>query len=198
MESAFPYFVCLACPCRLLAGASSDGGDIIWGQLLVLVVLAAAVGVYMLVKSRAGRFKRHADDELIERLVERPVPHTPQRTRPISPLSFVGAFQAERRRNLKSGMELLAEDFLVSVVESRPAGTEIDDRVVEMQKMCFAELSRRSRLSALSSVALKVYILDEKAVYGKSVQCQAMSELAGRTQKDAADTALHLTHKHAV
>ena len=54
-----------------------------------------------------------------------------------------------------------------------------------MQKICFKELVRRGGLPGLSSGALKVYILDEKGLYGKSIQCRAMEELAVRTGRSS-------------
>ena len=83
-------------------------------------------------------------------------------------------------RNLKSGMELLTGGFLVKMIESRFAGAAagLD---IEMQKMCFAEMKRRNELEAVSSEALKIYIVDKAGHFGKTIQRQAMEELFRRT-----------------
>ena len=88
-----------------------------------------------------------------------------------------------KRRNLKSGMELLTGGFLVKIIESRFAGAAagLD---IEMQKMCFAEMKRRNELEAVSSEALKTYIIDEAGHFGKTIQRQAMEELFRRTGQE--------------
>jgi len=92
-------------------------------------------------------------------------------------LSHVGA----KRRDLKSGMELLGGSFLVKIIETRLAGIPAAGLDIEMQKMCFAELMRRRELSAVSSEALRTYTIDEAGLYGKTIQRQAMEELFHRT-----------------
>ena len=95
----------------------------------------------------------------------------------------VGSVSAAKRRNLKNGMELLEGSFLVKIIE-QPIDTSGLD--IEMQKMCFAELMRRSELAMVSSEALKVYTIDEKSLYGKIIRFQAMEELFRRTgEKDS-------------
>jgi hypothetical protein len=164
MGLAIPYFVYLA---------AGDSEETLWVQLLVIVVLAAGGGVYTLAKSRAKRIRRTANDEIIETLISRPS-------------SFVTRqFNQDGRRttgrDLKSGMELLEKEFLVGVVEHIDAA---DNQDIAMRGMCFAELVRRGQLSALLSEALKAYILDEGGFFGKTVQREAMAELAGRTEKE--------------
>jgi hypothetical protein len=91
-----------------------------------------------------------------------------------------------KRRDTKSGMELLAGGFLVKIIESRRAGISADGLDIEMQKMCFAELMRRRELAEVSSGALRVYTIDEAGLYGKTIQRQAMEELFHRTgQQDS-------------
>jgi hypothetical protein len=48
MELAVPHFVCLA---------SGSGEDAFWGQLLVVVILAAAWGVYSLFRKHQARHR---------------------------------------------------------------------------------------------------------------------------------------------
>jgi hypothetical protein len=86
-----------------------------------------------------------------------------------------------KRRDLKSGMELLSGGFLVKVIESRNDGICDDGMDIEMQKMCFAEMKRRNELEAVSSEALKAYTVDEAGHYGKTIHRQAMEELFRRT-----------------
>jgi hypothetical protein len=83
-------------------------------------------------------------------------------------------------RDLRSGMELLASDFLARVVERTG---EVSRQDIEMRRLCFEELIRRGELAALSSDALKVYILDDNGHFGKSIRCDAMKELSSRTSK---------------
>jgi hypothetical protein len=91
-----------------------------------------------------------------------------------------------KRRDTKSGMELLAGSFLVKIIETRLAGIPASGLDIEMQKMCFAELMRRRELAAVSSEALRAYIIDEAGLYGKTIQRQAMEELFHRTgQQDS-------------
>ncbi len=177
-----------------LMGAVEDEGTF-WTQLLMLVVLGAGAGVYLLVKSRTKRAKQETHDEIIETII------TPAKSAlqiPVTPPPV----QSERRRiewpaadeikphrkDLKSGMELLARNFLVSVVERTDSP---DRRDIEMRCLCFNELSRRGELWSIESTALKVYTLDEDGFYGKTIRCEAMAELAGRTRpgKEAAENA---------
>jgi hypothetical protein len=143
--------------------AAGDNEDTFWIQLLVVVILAAGVGIYGMAKSRAKRLERESNDETIETIIEQPTPRT-------------------KRRDLTSGMELLARDFLVGVVEQTGAA---DQRDIAMQRLCFAELVRRGELWAVASNALKVYVLDEGKLFSKWICCEAMKELAERTAKVA-------------
>ncbi len=86
-----------------------------------------------------------------------------------------------KRRDLKSGMELLSGSFLVKVIESRNDRIRADGIDIEMQKMCFTEMKRRNELEAVSSEALKAYTVDEAGHYGKTIHRQAMEELFRRT-----------------
>ncbi len=157
------------CLAVIVLGAAEDEGTF-WIQLLMVVILAAGVGIYGLVKSRAKRLEQETRDEIIETIIEPPEPLV-------------------KKRNLSGGMELLARNFLVGVVEQTDSP---DQRDIEMRRLCFAELVRRGELWAIVSNALKIYTLDEDGFYGKVIRCEAMAELAGRTGKspqDAADSA---------
>jgi hypothetical protein len=152
------------CLAVIVLGAVEDEGTF-WIQLLVVVMLAAGVGIYGLVKSRVKRVEQETHDELIETIIEPPKPLV-------------------KKHNLSGGMELLARNFLVGVVEQTGSP---DQRDIEMRRLCFAELARRGELWALASNALKVYTLDKDGFYGKVIRYEAMAELAGRTPKSPQD-----------
>jgi hypothetical protein len=186
--------------------AAGDNEEGFWVQLLVIVVLAAGAGVYSIAKSRARRPVGGALKELYSRLTSaaksavgrRPVRFAElQKTedkypssviRPVS--SFEAAQPSAKGRDLKSGMELLAKGFLVGVVEQTDAIDQLD---IAMRRLCFAELVRRGELTAVASDALKVYTLDEYGFFDKSIRCEAMVELAGRTGKAPQDAAEQTT-----
>jgi hypothetical protein len=199
-----PYFVYLA---------ASDGDEIIWAQMLMVVILAAGGGIYAFIKTRPKSrrssrglisvhrriFNRGIDG--VSRLIKTASKQIPLK-RPILPQSPGGYLVINqtpkinyqtpaiveavvkpeaKRRDLKSGMELLSGSFLVKVIESRNDGICADGIDIEMQRMCFAELLRRNELEAVSSEALKVYTVDEEGNYGKTIHRQAMEELFRRT-----------------
>ena len=147
------------CLAVIVLGAVEDEGTF-WIQLLVMVILAAGVGIYGLVKARAKRFEQETHDEIIETIIEPPKPLV-------------------KKHDLSGGMELLARNFLADIVEQTNSP---DQRDIEMRRLCFAELARRGELWALASSALKIYTLDENGFYGKVIRFEAMAELAGRTR----------------
>jgi hypothetical protein len=170
-----------------------------WIQLLMIVILAAGAGTYVMVKSRAKRIERQTRDETIETIIARPAvsfanPEPGRRVKPPKPLVTGHAFPERpvvseikpRRRDLSGGMELLARNFLTGVVEQTDSS---DQRDIEMRRLCFTELTRRGELWAIASAALKVYTLDKDGFYGKIIRCEAMAELAGRTTDKPQNTA---------
>ncbi len=158
------------CLAVIVLGAAEDEGTF-WIQLLMVVILAAGVGIYGLVKSRVKRLERETHDEIIETIIEPPEPLV-------------------KKRDLSGGMELLARNFLVGVVEQTGSP---DQRDIEMRRLCFAELARRGELWAIVSNALKTYTLDGDGFYGKVIRCEAMAELAGRTPKSPQSREGHQT-----
>ena len=189
MGLVIPYFVCLA------AGNSEET---FWVQLLVVVILAAAIGIYTLAKSRAKHIRRNTSDEIIETLIEpqnngsSSALHLPRRrleAKPdfqssvLRPPSFVirHSTPSQKRRDTAGGMELLTGDFLAGVVEHIDS---VDHPDIAMRSMCWKELARRGELGAVSSKALKKYILNEGGFFDKSIRREAMAQLAGRTQKE--------------
>ena len=176
----------------IFMGAVEDEGTF-WIQLLMMVMLAAGAGIYLLFKSRAKRFERQTHDEVIETIIE-----TPQSLAVSAPLPIIARPENRRiewpapseikprRKNLTGGMELLARNFLVSVVER----TDLPDhRDIAMRCLCFTELGRRGELWSIASTALKIYTLDEDGFYGKVIRFEAMAELAGRTVKESHNVA---------
>jgi hypothetical protein len=87
-------------------------------------------------------------------------------------------FGADKKKDTGSGMEILAADFLVSVVERLDGD---DRRDVDMRSFSFNEIVRRRELRAVESDALAVYAKDEHRLYGKRIQCEALKELTRRT-----------------
>jgi hypothetical protein len=88
----------------------------------------------------------------------------------------------QRSEDLESGMELLELDFLLGIIENTD-GTDKND--VTMRKLCFNEVIRRSQQNEIDSFALKVYSINENNLYGKDIQCEAMKEMALRTEHKA-------------
>jgi hypothetical protein len=86
---------------------------------------------------------------------------------------------AQRPEDLESGMELLELDFLLGIIENTEGADKND---VTMRKLCFNEVIRRTQQNEIDSYALKVYSINEDNLYGKDIQCEAMKELALRTE----------------
>ena len=80
-------------------------------------------------------------------------------------------------KDMHSGMSLLDVEFLLSIVDNSDNG---DGHDVIMRKLCFNELIRSSQRHEISSSSLKMYAMDVDGLYGKSIQCEAMLELAER------------------
>ena len=179
--------------------AASDDEEGFWATLLVFVVLAAGWGAYNLFKTRAqrlsgrGQHRRFrpvdiAKDAVSEWFTGLKTVVTPKEagrfTKDITVEQTL--LSGPKKRDLQSGMELLAKDFLVEVAEQTDNTGHHD---IAICRLCFNELVRRGELRALSSNALKIYITDEQGSYGKSIQCEAMEELANRTKKSPQDKA---------
>jgi hypothetical protein len=181
----------------ILAARNSEGDDTFWMQILVVVILAGAFGIFSLAKARANKFKRN-DRQFSEHHRHRQN-HSAQfaaRKELLSaaPIAVSNidenkklvekAFKkpiVERERDLHSGMEILEPDFLLKVVENTNDGS--DEKDVAMRKLNFKELLRRGELSQIDSHALKIYAINKGNVYGKDIQCEAIKTLAERTAK---------------
>jgi len=190
----------------ILAQRSSGGDDTFWVQLLVIVVLAAGVGIYSLVRkkthkgeeqedytsypSRAGgqrqwRWKiqsSHKGPDEVKTTFGASLPKTQQAgnsTVQVRKQRVFGFASDEKDRDLQGGMEILELGFLLSVLEDM-SSAEVSD--VTMRKLSFEEILRRDRLNRVSSKALKIYAKDEQGVYGSQIQCEAMKQLSQRTK----------------
>lgn len=84
----------------------------------------------------------------------------------------------EKNKDLRSGMDLLELDSLLSIVENIKGNDQND---VTMRKLNFNEVLRREKLSQVNSKVLTVYAINQSNLYGKDIQCEAMGELAERT-----------------
>ena len=190
----------------IFIAANSNGNDTFWIQMLVLVVLVASFGVFSLIKTKSNRGKKQQQD-YTENV---PSGVTKRRWKwQIQPLQGNIAHQAavarqslaknqnvaaklmkeqklhfgdtnkkKAQKDLQSGMELLELDFLLSVVED----TQSDNsNTVTMRKLSFDELVRRNKLHTVDSNALKVYAKNIDSLYGKTIQCEAIEQLAERT-----------------
>jgi hypothetical protein len=93
-------------------------------------------------------------------------------------MSEESSYSGRGGRNLGGGMEILELDFLLGVIENID-GTDTND--VAMRKLTFNEVLRREQQSEIDSKALAVYAVDTDRLYGKDIQCAAMTELTKRT-----------------
>jgi hypothetical protein len=164
----------------ILAARNSQGDESFWGQMLVLVIVAAFLGSYWLSRAKADKLKKQ--DNFENQPLQKPARLIEAAARPAGK-SFKN-LTAKKVKDLHSGMELLETDFLLKVVES--ANGDSDEKDVAMRKLNFKELSRRGELNQLDSAALKNYALNKGNIYGKDIQCEAIKTLAQRTAKGGA------------
>ena len=194
----------------ILAASNSGGEDAFWIQMLVLVILAASVGIYSLVKTRARPFGEREQDY--------PEGAGSVQTRPRRQNKVLGGLKERglgvfsKATQSKAIIEEPVFDFGAGDVASRgkPKGelrgrkgkdfdggmemleqdflvravekTKGDDNDdVMIRKLSFNELLRRGQLKAADSSALKIYAVNKGNLYGKDIQCEAMKELAERT-----------------
>jgi hypothetical protein len=149
----------------IIAARSGVGDDTIWMQILVLVILAVFVGIISIAKAKANKLKEENQRQYEQKPAGKTFKVQPKK----------------REKDLQSGMELLGEDFLLSIVEK--TNGDDDEKDVTMRKLNFKELARRSKLNQADSNALKVYAINKGNLYGKDIQCEAIKALAERTVK---------------
>jgi len=194
----------------ILAVSNSGGEDTIWMQMLVLVILAASVGIYRLVKARAKQFGEGEQDyagvagsaqtqprwqnKAIRELKDKGLgvfSKTAQSKAIIEePVFDFGAGDIASRGKLKNefgkgrGKDLAGgmEMLEQDFLVGTVEKTKGDDNDdVMMRKLSFNELLRRGQLKSAGSKSLKVYAVNKGNLYGKDIQCEAMKELAERT-----------------
>jgi len=180
--------------------------DEIWAQALIFVILAAAWGVYSLVKSRAnnpktqntapGHYYTHSAKKLRRSLKNLAQPGSSRNKYPLpQPATFTRsapkagrqnpspnqppqAAEQKAPRNLTAGMELLPADFLLTTVNNTRGA---DEKIVTMRKLIFKELLRRRQMNLINSKALSVYAVNKQNLYPKHIQAEAIKELTKRT-----------------
>jgi hypothetical protein len=193
----------------ILIAGSGEGEDTIWMQMLVLVIVATLLGIWGLIKTRANKFKVQEQDYgggvgNPQGQVGQPIKLFRELKGKVGGIflkrSQSGAVAEEsrfgfggrgivgrgkprskpaRERDLNSGMGLLEADFLVGIAEKTKSD---DNNDVMMRKLSFNELLRREELDKVASNALKVYAINDGELYGRDIQCEAMRELAKRTE----------------
>jgi cell division septation protein DedD len=185
----------------ILIAAVSDEESNFWMQTLVFVLVAVGVGIYSLVKDNKNKHKdqqqNHMDDypkprrrfafpnkpkTMVQQYIakkqgrdiwlEDNIDFDSLSKNPAKKLS------AQNNKDLQSGMELLELDFLISVVEKIKGKTKND---ITIRKLNFNELARRQELSHVKSKPLTTYAIDKENLYGKDIQCKAMTQLSQRT-----------------
>ncbi len=198
--------------------AAGDGEETFWIQLLVIVILAAGVGVFGVIKKHrarygaAGKFARQILDSLVNRTSELrqsllpAIRRTQTKLGRIFKLGIAGP-ETEPITSRKPAIQPNApkpdrpvkrgkRDFdsgmeLLTrdfLVEVVERTGSAEMRDVTMRNLCFTELVRRGELWAVSSDALKTYTLNTEGVFDKSIRYQAMKELAKRTAGAAQPT----------
>ena len=181
-------------------------------QMLVLVILAASLGVYAFIKNRSYNRKENEQD-----LEETSPGYTKSSWRPLRPrknisnqkyptkiqdlrahtakvskstiVSFVNPditgqttynkSAGKGVRDTKSGIELLELALLLHIVHNTKGRDEKD---ITMRKLAFNELLRRKNQNCIDGGALAVYAVNKGRLYDKAIQCEAMRELAQRTE----------------
>jgi hypothetical protein len=201
----------------ILAAGPSDGEETLWMQMLVLVIIAASLGVYAFIKNRAYNRKDNRQDleetgpeytksswqssgphkntsqrkdaahQKCPAKIQDIRPHMATRPRP-TVVSFVNPAMTGQKahsesagkeaRDTKSGMELLELDLLLHIVHNTKSG---DKKDITMRKLAFNELLRRENQNCIDGGALAVYAVNKGRLYDKTIQCEAMRELAQRT-----------------
>ena len=194
----------------ILASNNTDEEGTFWIQLLVLTVLAAAVGIGSLIKTRARKFKsqkqngtegggspgqRRRQIEAFQRMKDKYVEITlkPEQPRTIIKEPMFDFATAESSRGEKQTKETgkattrdlasgmeILELDFLLSIVENTKGRKKKDTM--MRKMAFNELIRREQLSAVDSSVLNKYILNKSKLYSKEIQCEAMKALAERTK----------------
>jgi hypothetical protein len=194
---------------QAVVAAYSNDGETIWVTMLVLAVIVAGAGVWSFVKkkpagldeqqddypyysspSQAGRNKQKwplQQQEAIETSKNRfAVASVTKSSSDLEPATAKITLSRKRdaadrkQTDRRGGMELLGLDFLLSVVSDTEHNGSTD---VTMHELIFKELIRRQKVSEIESKVLKEYALNKGSLYPKDIQCEAIKELALRTEQ---------------
>jgi hypothetical protein len=196
----------------LIAANKSNGEDSAWITILVLAILAAGVGVWTSFKKRAAKSKGmqseqdYSDAQLESGKVlyqlnlqkknesRKKFYHdlltAPQEPKPITEIvqssaSAIPKRAARKKIDSTSGIEIIETVFLINIIED--AGSS-DSNDVSMRKFAFNELVRRGLLCKADGPTLRIYALNRNNLYGKTIQCEALKELAARTSHKSIET----------
>ncbi len=195
----------------MLTSANGGGEETFWMSILIIVLLSSGIGIWTLVRGKAGRnnpseyseydptvlsaegMNRYKKtDAIIETLIKQSaVPETGQYSIRSSRKEAVGR-RFRKAADLQSGLELLELPFLTGMVSDIESRQHTD---IEMRKIAFMELVRRGQLCGIEGKALKVYAKNSasfasrsteggKGGFGKAIQCEALKELAARTKSE--------------
>ena len=193
----------------MLTSVNGSGEETFWMSILIIVLLSSGIGIWALVRRKAGRnnpseyseydvqsaegMNRHKKtDTIIETLIKQSaVPETGQYSIRSSQKGAVGR-RFRKAADLQSGLELLELPFLTGMVSDIESRQHPD---IEMRKIAFMELVRRGQLCGIEGKALKVYAKNSassacggpkggKGGFGKAIQCEALKELAARTRSE--------------
>jgi hypothetical protein len=158
----------------MLTSANGGGEETFWMSILIIVLLSSGVGIWALVRRKAGRnnpseeyaeydstvqstegMNRHKKtDTIIETLIKQSGgSETGQYSTHSSRKGAVGR-RFRKAADLQSGLELLELPFLTGMVGDIESRQHAD---IEMRKIAFMELVRRGQLCGIEGKALKVY-----------------------------------------
>ena len=194
---------------QAIIAANSNDEETIWVTMLVIVLIAAGAGVWSFVKKKPGRLDEQQEDwpyysssseagfhngkwplqqqGTIETTKKHFAVTSSTKSSPDieiapvkSPLSRIREHVDRKQEDRRGGMELLDLDFLLNVVSDTQVNGNVD---VTMHKLIFKELIRRNKLSEIKSKVLKEYVLNKGSLYSKDIQCEAIKELASRTER---------------
>ena len=194
---------------QVLASSAVSGDQNFWVTILMIVMLFSGVGLWTMIKKKPNGGNRQDEDAepfpaiqattnqhikadaALESLVETPDLRVAQ-----AEIILIRYSNGRRRKfsDLKSGLELLELPFLAGVASDTGSRSKLD---IEMRKIAFTELARRERLGDIESKVLKVYARNTENTFGKTIQCQAIKELAIRTENEKHEPSVVIVTKKA-
>lgn len=181
----------------MLATGAGDSEGTFWTVILMIVLLCCGVGIWSVAKRRKGE----KDYKIEEILYPTDSQSRPTRTRKSAfevispqehstdgssgPLHLKVGFASSRNRrksaDLESGLELLELPFLAGLVSDIEDTGLLD---IQIRIIAFNEIVRREKLGRIEGKTLKIYAKNSQNIFGKSIQCRAIGELACRTSNE--------------